>query len=110
MTINVTELHRELERAGIPIEGVASDGRIDFRPEATQAQRDQAAQILAAHDPAKLAQEEVERQAKLEAARAENAEPIDPTIADGQDAVIQLLVKKIAWLEQEIHDLRGSGN
>lgn len=51
-------------------------------------------------------QQETNRQAKLENARAENTTPIDPAIADGEEPVIQLLVKKIAWLEQEIADLR----
>lgn len=50
-TINVTKLHAELEKAGIPIEGVSSDGRIDFLPTATDKQQAQAAAILAAHDP-----------------------------------------------------------
>lgn len=49
--INISKLHKELEQAGIPIHGVSSDGRIDFKPEATQAQRDQAKQIVSNHDP-----------------------------------------------------------
>ncbi len=49
--INVTKLHAELEKVGIPIEGVSSDGRIDFLPTATEEQKAQAAAILAAHDP-----------------------------------------------------------
>ncbi len=49
--INVTKLHGELEKAGIPIEGVSSSGRIDFLPTATDEQKAQAAAILAAHDP-----------------------------------------------------------
>lgn len=49
--INVTKLHAELEKAGIPIEGVSSSERIDFLPTATDKQKAQAAAILAAHDP-----------------------------------------------------------
>ena len=52
--INNTKLDKELRSAAIPINGVGTntDGttRIDFN-NATQAQRDQAAAILAAHDP-----------------------------------------------------------
>lgn len=52
--INKTKLDKELKAAGIPIHGVGESEkviRIDFKPEATQTQRDQAQAILAAHDP-----------------------------------------------------------
>jgi len=49
--VNPAKLTQELLVASIPVEGCASDGRIDFLPQATQAHRDQAAAILAAHDP-----------------------------------------------------------
>ena len=51
--INVGKLHRELVEAGIPIDGVSDmePPRIDFRPEATAAQKKQAAAILKAHVP-----------------------------------------------------------
>lgn len=51
--INVTKLHQELVQAGIPIDGVADETppRIDFRPEATEKQRQQAQTILEAHVP-----------------------------------------------------------
>jgi hypothetical protein len=54
MSVNVEKLHGELVAAGIPIHGCSdtTPPRIDFKPEATQAQRDQGAAILAAHDPA----------------------------------------------------------
>ncbi len=61
--VNVTKLDGELRTAGIPIDGVADlDGakahvRIDFQPSATAAQRTQAAQILATHDPTDTAQQ-----------------------------------------------------
>jgi hypothetical protein len=61
----ISKLDRELRAAAIPIDGVRQVGAstsdipgdvvqdviIDFRPEATQAQRDLAAAIKAAHDP-----------------------------------------------------------
>jgi hypothetical protein len=40
-------LHELLEDAGIPIDGVCEDGRIDFADGATQEQRTQARAILA---------------------------------------------------------------
>ncbi|MCZ7554512.1 hypothetical protein FBQ96_09185 [Nitrospirales bacterium NOB] len=49
--INPTKLHAELEKAGIPIEGVSSDGRIDFLPIATAEQMALADEILKRHDP-----------------------------------------------------------
>ena len=51
MTINTQKLHRELEAAGIPIDGVASDGRINFRSEVTDEQRQRALAIQQAHVP-----------------------------------------------------------
>ena len=51
--MNIEKLDAELRAAGIPINS-CRDGEppIDFRAEATQQHRDQAAAILAAHDPA----------------------------------------------------------
>ncbi len=62
---NATKLHIELERAGIPIEGCNSDGRIDFRPEATPAQRQQAEQLKAIHNPDTLLPDEQARKDDL---------------------------------------------
>lgn len=50
-TILPIKLYNELIAAGIPVDGCSSDGRIDFKPEATLEQRQQATAILAAHDP-----------------------------------------------------------
>lgn len=63
--INVVKLTRELTQAGIPIDGCSSDGRIDFKPEATAQQRTLAAQILAAHNPDTPLPEDAEREADL---------------------------------------------
>lgn len=49
--INVEKLAQEIRGAGIPIHGVSSTGRVDYKAEATQAQREQGASIVAAHDP-----------------------------------------------------------
>ena len=51
MKINVGKLDLELRQAGIPIDGCASDGRIDFRPDATDVQKQQAETIESNHDP-----------------------------------------------------------
>lgn len=53
MTANAEKLDQELRAAGIPMEGCSSTGRVDFKPEATEAQRLQAAAIVALHDPAR---------------------------------------------------------
>ncbi len=55
--INSTKLDCELREAGIPIDGCNSNGVISFKPEATQAHRDQATRILAAHNPYDYADE-----------------------------------------------------
>ena len=57
MPINVAKLDAELKSAGIPIDGCSSNGRVDFRPEATEAQRLQAEAIVAAHNPADTRQQ-----------------------------------------------------
>ena len=49
MNINVRKLDFELKKAGIPIHGCSSDGRIDFKDEATKGQKDLARQILSSH-------------------------------------------------------------
>lgn len=54
MLISARRLDAALRAAGIPIDGCASDGRIDFRAEATDEQRRAATAIRAAqpeHDP-----------------------------------------------------------
>jgi len=49
--INASKLHKELEKVGIPIHGCSCDGRIDFKDEATDAQKALAKEILAKHNP-----------------------------------------------------------
>ena len=53
MIVNTRKLYKELVAAGIPIDGVAATEppRIDFKSEATDAQKKQAEAILQAHDP-----------------------------------------------------------
>ena len=49
--INVRKLHRDLETAGVPITGCDSNGNISYKPEATEEQKQQAATIVANHNP-----------------------------------------------------------
>lgn len=49
----IARLHKEIAEAGIPIDGVSGSGpgvRIDFRPQATGPQRQEAQQIAANFD------------------------------------------------------------
>jgi hypothetical protein len=56
-------LDKKIRSAGIPIDGISKENgsyRIDFRPEATQQQRNTAAAIVAAFDPAEATTREAE--------------------------------------------------
>lgn len=69
----------------------------------------QARAVLESHDPARLSsrqQAEAAQQHRLEEARRDyKGDEIDPgTVSDPQ---IQLLARKIAWLEREIDALRA---
>lgn len=48
---NVPLLQEEINDAGIPNEGVDSEGNVYYLPEATEPQRQQGAAIVAAHNP-----------------------------------------------------------
>ena len=48
--VNVQKLTEELVADGIPIHGCSSDGRIDFKDEATDTHKAQAAIIFSLHD------------------------------------------------------------
>ncbi len=58
---NARKLDAELRAAGIPIDGCSSNGTIWFRAEATEAQKKQAQDILAAHDPADTRAQRLEK-------------------------------------------------
>ena len=49
--IYVGLLHYELEKAGLPIESVSADGRIDYSRELTAGEQSIAGAVVAAHDP-----------------------------------------------------------
>lgn len=62
-------LHYQLLQAALPVEGVSSDGRIDYSRALTPAEQTTAAAVIAAHDPAGLLPEEQDAQ-DYKAARA----------------------------------------
>ncbi len=49
-SINPMKLHKELEAAGLPVEGVTSEGRLDWQRTLTKEEQELAAGILAQHD------------------------------------------------------------
>jgi len=46
-----TKLTRELQEAGLPVESVASTGRVDFSRELTKQEKTRAENIVKFHDP-----------------------------------------------------------
>jgi len=50
MTYNAERLFAELRAAGCRVIGCASDGRVDYGPDADESDRVKAAQVLAGHD------------------------------------------------------------
>lgn len=71
----------------------------------------QARSMVNRHDPAQLStrqRAEQQRKARLQQAREQyRGSDLDPVIFDQLTPEIALLARKIAWLEQEIADLRG---
>lgn len=62
------------------------------------------------HDATQLTPEQAKaivEKTKLEAARAASTEALNLADYAGQDAPVQQLAAKVAWLEREIRDLRG---
>ena len=77
---------------------------------ATPAQIAQAQTLVENHDPAVLTSEqeaEQQRQQRLASLRTSRGEALDPANYSGEAAPIQTLADKLAWLEQEVLDLRG---
>jgi hypothetical protein len=112
-TVNIEALDAQLRDAlGEVVHGISTGPKgvtAHLNDTATANDLAQAESIVTAHDPSVLTadqQNEIARQHQLAASRDANVEPIDPAIAKDQDAVIRLLVQKVAWLEQEIADLR----
>jgi hypothetical protein len=66
--------------------------------------------LMAAHDPQQLTAEQrarQEQQQKLASARRDyQGSDLDPADYAGENALVQTLARKIAWLEQEVASLR----
>ena len=76
----------------------------------TAADIEQARSIVTAHDPAILTADQQARQDRTQAlatARSAQATPINVAAYKSEKAIIKALAGKIAWLEQEIVELRG---
>ncbi len=73
---------------------------------------EQARGLVMAHDPAQLSprqQAEKQRQARLQQAREQyRGELLDPLVFEQTNPQLGLLARKIAWLEQELNDLRAT--
>ncbi len=71
----------------------------------------QARGMVSRHDPTQFStrqQAEQQRRARLQRAREQyRGSDLDPAVFDQLAPEIALLARKVAWLEQEIADLRG---
>ena len=113
-TINLDKLDEEV-RAGLGsvTSGVsARNGQaiVHVREDVTDAQRQQAEQIVASHDSnQKTARQQAAeaRQTKLVQLRASNSVDLDVSNFLGDSPSVQALAQKLAWLEQELRELRG---
>ncbi|HLV36014.1 MAG TPA: hypothetical protein VKY59_12900 [Spirillospora sp.] len=83
---------------------------VNLTDAATQADIDQLNALMANYDPQQLTPEQAARrqlEQKLAAARRDyQGVELDPADFAGESALIQSLARKIAWLEQEVADLR----
>jgi hypothetical protein len=79
---------------------------------ATPADIEQLNTFMARYDPATLTPEQQARQQReqklSEARRDYRGSELNPADYAGENALIQTLARKLAWLEQEIAELRGS--
>ena len=115
--VNVEALDAELQAAlGNLSRGVSTGPygvMVHLDDRATEAQIAQVQAIVEDHDPSVLTPEQQarqQRQARLETLRQTRGEALDPADYGGQDAPIQTLAQKLAWLEQEVIDLRGGSD
>jgi predicted nucleic acid-binding Zn-ribbon protein len=86
---------------------------VNLSDAATRADIEQLDTLMAAHDPAQLTEEqqaEQQRRQRLDSLRQARGEALDPDDYSDQDAEIQTLAQKLAWLEQEVIDLRGGSD
>lgn len=114
--INEESLAADLQAAlGTLTSGVSSgpSGVIVYLDDNTTPQQmAEARRIVENHDPAALTprqQAEQLRQQKLTSLRQSRSTDLDPANYNGELESIQVLAEKIAWLEQEVLDLRAKG-
>jgi hypothetical protein len=89
--INPSKLHRELERAGLPVESVAASGRIDYSRALVEHEKALAENICGAHDPRDYV---AERQANA------MKEAADIPGWSGWTSA-----QAVSWIENNVHDL-----
>ena len=92
--MNIRLLHYQLAQAGLPVEGVSSDGRIDYTRTLTPTEETTAAAIIAAHDPNGLLPEE-ENTRDYKAARAAALTLLDSGITSW---ATMTAAQKQAWI------------
>ena len=112
--INDEALDAELRAAlGNLVTGISSGPYgviVHLDDQVTSAETNQARRMVENHDPEVLTprqQAAQQRQQKLVQMRGARTEDLDPADYSGETPSIQALAERIAWLEQEILDLRG---
>jgi len=114
-TVNIPALDQAARAAlGDAVVGVSrrpGAAVIHLIADATRGQIEQARQIMLEHDPSLLTTEqtaEARRIQRLQAARQNNTTELDAESINSTDlTTLRQLARKVAWLEQEIRDLRG---
>lgn len=104
------ELRAALGAALIGISAGPNGVLVHLQDDVTAQQVTTAQQLVAAHDPSRLSprqQAEQERQQQLAALRSAKGAALNPTDYGSKDTLVQVLAQKLAWLEQEVLDLRG---
>jgi hypothetical protein len=112
--VNVAALDAALRSAlGAEIYGLVADGQrvtLCLADSVKPAQVHQARRLVETHDPAQLTPEQqaaADRAAKLQQSRDEaGAGELRLADFDGQDALLNLLARKVLWLEREVRVLR----
>lgn len=125
MTLRHLEVQREsvnLEQLTDEIQGViapddlvglsARPGRvvIHLRESVKPEQIAQVRTLAAAHDSTQLSarqQAAIQRQVRLRLMRQTHTSPSDPAIYATETPLIRQMAQRLAWLEEEIRDLRG---
>jgi hypothetical protein len=114
-SINIEALDGSLRNAlGAVFIGISTGPygvRIHLVDAATSQQIAQARAVAQTHNPMQLTpqqQSEQQRHQRLEASRSANSADLDVLAYQNADVLLRQLAQKIAWLEQEIADLRAN--